>query len=156
MGSKIFIIIILLVIVLATIFSITGVAKEIKLNQFNQFTETAMQTDTVTQTMESVRETSQKVDKTRDIEPMFIAIIIGVQILFLVIYIVKEKTSFLYVLFIIAVTLLPIQYVYALGPNNKVEKHHINLYHMEYVEGDNSRFNFESELYPKQTTTNKQ
>ena len=50
------------------------------------------------------------------------------------------------------VTLLPIQYVYAVGEDNKVEIHHINMYHMEYVEGEKARFNLESELYAKDYT----
>jgi len=154
MNSKLVIIVILLVIVIATLFNISGVAQEIKYDQLMDYSENQMQVDIIGQNLGTAMESAKQVDKTRDTEGMFIGIIITVQVVALAAFILQNerKISFPTIFIILGVTLLPIQYVYAVGEDNKVEIHHINMYHMEYVEGEKARFNLESELYAKDYT----
>jgi len=149
MNAKLFIIVILLTIVIATLFNISGVIREIKVNQFYEYSENAKKIDTVGQNLDTVKEAAAAVDKSRDIETLFIVIMVSVQVISLVAFIIQDerKVSFPIIFLILGVTLLPIQYIYAPGPNNTIEVHHINMWHMEYIEGENSRVNLKSEFF---------
>ena len=147
MKTKIIIIILLVVFIISTLFNISGIVRNIKLEQIANLDNT-QEMDIFGQfTIAGTDIVLDRKPGEKQSEDLMIIVMVLIQFISICVFILDERKVSLPVIFIVvAVTLLPVRSVTLNRDTENQEVHHINIYNMEYITTENSfSFKFHSD-----------